>query len=475
MPYDYNFSHYASAFDDTCVYGSSEAEHPTANAANFYYSASGAPRGEYTGAYGGFAQAPYNSGLSSAGPSAAGGLANGMPDNAGTGVSTFTGAPLLHHPSYGAGVLAIQNDRLDYGLKDPIFNPFQHANSPEGSSSSSMSGSSSVANWPTDDMVEQIGSSPEAQEPAFGTVQSFPPLFETHLDTRPRRFDALALSTASSYFTEGLQHQRASASMARYSTPALEALQRSTDASYVDAHSGNSIPLGTKFFDTSANSLATLPPSGANDNNLSQDMSLDSCRDLHMIANHYITQETMHAERPAGAVYPNVRRDAVLAESNTGAIHTSTDVSTAPSGSAPTNIRGKQKTMISAKRRRAGPEIRNRPFKVKPRSSESSYRCRFCDHPSKLLKDHKRHESRHTRTERDGWFCPGLASPCPTEAESCTCPELGYTRRDLLVRHLKEQKPGSSCYLAAVRMHWDPKKRGSSKVFDGYRPEQSHP
>ncbi|KAL5485618.1 hypothetical protein ACEPAI_6659 [Sanghuangporus weigelae] len=475
MPYDYDFSHYASAFDDSYAYRSFEGEYPTADAANFHYSASGVLISGYAGAYGGFAQTPYNSGPSSAGPSAAGGLANGMVDNAGIGVSTFTGAPLLHPPSYGAGASAVQNDRLDYSLTDPSFNPLQHVNSPEGSSTTSTSGESSVANWPTDDMVEQFGSSPEAQGPAFGTEQSFPPLFRSNLHAQRRRFDSLASSTASSYFTAGLQHQPASASMMRYLAPALEMSQVSTDAAYVDAHSGNSIPLDIYFFNAPAHSLATLPSSGASKNNSPQDMSPDSCRDLHMIVNPNTTQETMNVERPAGAVYPNVRKDAVLAESNAGAVHTSTAVSTAPSGSAPANIRGNGKLMISGKRRRAGPEIRDRPFKVKPISSESRYRCRFCGHPSKLLKDHKRHESRHTRTERDGWFCPGLENPCATEAESCTCPELGYTRRDLLVRHLKERKPGSSCYLAAVQMHWDPKKRGSSKVFDGYRPEQSHP
>ncbi|KAL5526187.1 hypothetical protein ACEPAG_7526 [Sanghuangporus baumii] len=454
MAYDYDYSHYACVFDDSYTYRSSEAEYPTADAANFYYSASGAPRDEDTGAYGGIAE---SSGPSSAGPSTAGGLANGMVDNAESTVSIFMETSLLN--SYGAGVPAFQNGKLENGQTE-IFDPFHYTSSPEdSSSSSSTSRDSSIVNWTNDDIPQQF---PDVQGLAFSTEQSFPTLFrDSYLQTRPREFAVSTSSTSTYCLSAGLP---AISTTMSSSAPARQISHGRTDS----AHSENSIPLSINSFPASANSLSVLRLPGISNKPL-QDMSLDSCRDLHMIVNPNITRETRQVQK---LVDPNVHTNALLAEPNTGTAQTPTTVNTAPSSlsSASSIITTTMTSALKGKSRRAGPQIRERPFKAKPVSPESKYQCYLCGHSSKLQKDHERHEWRHKRTAEDGWFCPGLTSPW---AESCTCPVLGYTRKDLLIRHLRSRDSGSPCYEAAIEMGWAPGKRGSSKVFNGYKPLES--
>ncbi|OCB92187.1 hypothetical protein A7U60_g427 [Sanghuangporus baumii] len=468
MPYDYDSDYYASAFGNSYAYGSFEGEYSTADTTNFNYSASRVPIGGYAGAYGGIAEDSYNYDASSAGPSTAGGLANGMANNAGHGVSTFTGAPFPHPPSYGTGVPAFHDDKLDYGQTDPNFDPCRYARSPEDSSSAS--GDSSIVNWPNDHMPQQFGSFPAAQGPVFSTEQSFPSLFhERYLQTRPHGFDA-STSTSAYYLSAGLP---ATASTMPSSAPAPETSHGPTDPAHADANFSNSIPLGINSFAASANSLSAFPLPGIN-SKPPQDMSLDSCRDLHMIVNPNITQETQQVQPPVSRINPDIHACMLLGEPNTDAARSPTAVNTAPSGLgfAPSNIPATTTTTSASqgKKRRAGPQIRERPFKAKPVSPEAKYRCYYCGHSSRLLKDHERHEWRHKRTAKDGWFCPGLTSPWP---DSCTCPVLGYTRKDLLLRHLRSQGSGNPCYEAAIEMGWAPEKRGSSKVFNGYKPEES--
>ncbi|KAL5485639.1 hypothetical protein ACEPAI_6680 [Sanghuangporus weigelae] len=420
MPYDYDYSHYASTFDSSYAYGSSEAEYPTANATNFYYSGSGAPRDEYTGTYGGIAE---SSGPSSAGPSAPGGFANGMVDNAGSTVSTFMGASLLHTPSYDAGLPAFQNDKLDNGQME-ITDRFQYTSSPEdSSSSSSTSGNSSIVNWTNDDMPQQF---PDAQGLVFSTEQSFLTLFrDSYLQTRPCGFDVSTSSTSNYYLSAGLPATATT-------MPSLAPAPEISHGLINPAHSGNSIPLSINSFPVSANSLPVLPLPGIS-NKPPQDMSLDSCRDLHMIVNPNITRETRQVQR---LVDPNVHTNALLAEPNIGTAQTPTAVNTAPSslGSASSIITTTMTSVLKGKSRRAGPQIRERPFKAKPVSPESKYQCYFCGHSSKLQKDHERHEWRHKRTAEDGWFCPGLTSPW---AESCTCPRwAGLQEREVAAKYL---------------------------------------
>ncbi|KAL5503768.1 hypothetical protein ACEPAH_7839 [Sanghuangporus vaninii] len=439
MPYDYDSNYYAPAFDNSYAYGSSEGEYSTHNTANSHYSASGASIGEYAGTHGGTADDCYNYDASGAGPS---GLANGMADNAGPGVSTFTGVPLLHPPLYGAGTSAFQNDNSDYGQTDLTFNPFHYASSPEdSSSSSSTSGDSSIANWLIDDVGQQFGSSSDAQR-----QQSFRPLFhDSYLQARPSRLDASTQSTSSCYFSAGLS---TTASTMPFSVSASETSHEPTNPAHANAHSNNSIPLGIDSFAASSISLSVLPLPGTSDKP-PQDMSLDSCRDLHMIVNRNIIQETQQVQRLVSEVKPDVHTCTLLGGPNTGAARAPTAINTAPSG---LGIPATTTSALQRKRRRAGPQIRERPFKAKPVSPETKYRCHFCGHPSRLLKDHERHEWRHKRTAKDGWFCPGLTSPW---AESCISGvrALGAPATRLPSRWAGlQEREGAAKYLTAIRL-----------------------
>ncbi|KAL5503746.1 hypothetical protein ACEPAH_7817 [Sanghuangporus vaninii] len=180
-----------------------------------------------------------------------------------------------------------------------------------------------------------------------------------------------------------------------------------------------------------------------------------------MIVNPNIYQETQ-VRRPVSEVHPDVHTNTLLAATNTGTIHAPAAVNTAPSGLgfARSNIPTTTTSVSQGKRRRAGPEIRERPFRAKPVSPESKYRCYFCGHSSRLQKNHERHERRHRRTAKDGWFCPGLTSPWSIR---------------LLVRHLRDQSSGSPYYEAAIQMGWASGRRGSSKVFNGCKPDESCP
>ncbi|KAL5503745.1 hypothetical protein ACEPAH_7816 [Sanghuangporus vaninii] len=177
MPYDYDFSHYASASDDSY-------------AANFNYSASGIPKGV-----------------------AAGGLANGMADNADPGVSNFSECLFLNF-TLSHMVQERLHSKTTNLTTDRRIQFSTHFNTPvRPRVLPHLQRRVNLANWPNDHMPQQLGSLPEAQGTAFVTEQSFPPLFESRLHARSRRFNALASSTSSSSFTAGLQHQPAPTSM----------------------------------------------------------------------------------------------------------------------------------------------------------------------------------------------------------------------------------------------------------------------
>ncbi|KAL5526977.1 hypothetical protein ACEPAF_8706 [Sanghuangporus sanghuang] len=289
MPYDYDSDYYASAFGNSYAYGSSEGEYSTADTTNFNYSASRVPIGEYAGAYGGTAEDSYNYDASSAGPSTAGGLADGMANNAGPGVSTFTGAPLLHPPSYGTGVPAFMTTNLITDRRIQILTLVD-----------TLARLRTLLPHRPHRVIRRLLTGRMIICPSNLDHSQWPRDLSS---TRPHGFDA-STSTSAYYLSAGLP---ATASTMPSSAPAPEISHGPTGPAHADANSSNSMPLGINSFAVSANSLSTLPLPGT-------------------------SNKPPQVQRPVSEVNPDVHRCTLLGEPNTGAAREPTAVNTAPSG-----------------------------------------------------------------------------------------------------------------------------------------------
>ncbi|KAL5526913.1 hypothetical protein ACEPAF_8640 [Sanghuangporus sanghuang] len=253
------------------------------------------------------------------------------------------------------------------------------------------------------------------------------------------------------------------------------------------SHFHSSGPADTSTGDYSISLQSTMPLPGIN-GNPRPDTSLDSCRDLQSV-NHNNYQEAQYVpghrlSHGATAFIP----DAIHARDTAATYATMpTNRASSPSGPSWSHVEstdrdpaGKQNTTSTSremkgsdKNKRSGSHLRQKPYNVGRSAPTSKYEC---SHGYKTWcrskKELKRHEFRHERPDSYGWLCPGLGFPWAGQSsKACSCPTLGYTRSDDLVRHLKQRGPGNTCYETALGLNWSPGIRGSIKNLpERYRP-----
>ncbi|KAL5503815.1 hypothetical protein ACEPAH_7886 [Sanghuangporus vaninii] len=459
--------------------GSSEGEEPTPDIGVFDYSTNGVPDREYPFARRDQADGYYTSASSSVGISTVGGLANVTANE-----TQFGGPLMLTEGSFFRPVH--MSDAPGFNERDTGYAPFNpHRKDSRGLISPAEEVSSSSS--------ESVYS---ALSDNLNLVQRETPTASFH--AQDRHNTGFTEQTVSMGFLSSVE-AKFSKEPASISAPitwfksaenpsyASTEFGKQTTASTGTPHFNSSGPADTSTADCSINLQSTMLLPGIN-GNPRPDTSLDSCRNLQSV-NHNNYQEAEYVPGPrlshgATAFIP----DAIHARA-TAATYATTPTNRASSSSGPSRSHvesidrdpaGKWRTTSTSREmkgkdkiKQSGSHLRQKPYNVGRSAPTSSYECSHgCKTRCRSKKELERHEFRHKRPDTYGWFCPGLGFPWAEHgSKTCSCPTLGYTRSDDLVRHLRGRGPGNPCYETALALNWHPDIRGSIKNLpERYRP-----
>ncbi|KAL5526914.1 hypothetical protein ACEPAF_8641 [Sanghuangporus sanghuang] len=483
------------------THGSSEGEEPTPDTGVFNYSANGVLNRGYPIARRDRAEGYYTSASSSVGINTVGGLVNV------TANGTQFGGPLTlaeHPPLHVINTPDFEEHKLGYAP----FNPTRvDSHGPIGSAEEV---SSSCSDLDYSAFSDNLGLA-QHEKTAGGAEMCFGVERTNSSPSINQGIDASSYHAQGRYglgFTEqsgsmdfisnvgsGLPKEPAFMSAPRTRFKSIE------NSTYASTGFGiqTAAPTGMLRFNSSDSTghyslslQSTMPLPGINGKPL-PDTSLDSCRDLQSV-NHNKHQEAQYGQGPVNVARLNRGATAFVPDMShtqaAAAAYAATPTNSTPSRSGPSQSHaesaegttvGKRKATSSASRKmkgteknkRSGSHLRQKPYNVGRSALTSKYECSHgCKTWCRSKKELKRHEFRHERPDSYGWLCPGLGFPWAEHgSKACSCPTLGYTRSDDLVRHLKQRGPGNPCYEIALGLNWSPGIRGSIKNLpERYRP-----
>ncbi|KAL5526915.1 hypothetical protein ACEPAF_8642 [Sanghuangporus sanghuang] len=487
------------------THGSSEGEEPTPDTGVSNYSANGVPNRGYPIARRDRADDYYTSAYSSVGINTVGGLVNVTANGTQFGGPLTPTEGLFFHPSlHVSDTSGFKEHKLGY----TPFNPTRMDSRGPISSAEEISPSSSDVDYSAFSDNLRLAQHETPAEMHFSVERTnLSPSINQGIDVAS--FHAEDRSNLG--FTEqggsmdfisnvgaGLSREPAFMSVLRTRFKPAE------NSSFVNTEFGNRPTALTGISKSSSNNSAGLstgnyslvpqpmmPVPGVNDKP-QPDTSLDSCRDLQTV-NHNKIQETQYVRgqvdvarlsRIATAFVPDANHAQVAAAAYAA---TPTNRASPSSGPLRSHVEStdrdparKQNTTSTSREmkgkdkiKQSGSHLRQKPYNVGRSAPTSKYECSHgCKTWCRSKKELKRHEFRHERPDSYGWLCPGLDFPWAGQgSKACSCPTLGYTRSDDLVRHLKQRGPGNPCYEIALGLNWSPGVRGSIKNLpERYRP-----